>query len=195
VLTGETDTAELALDLAFIETIRRMKARFQAELLAASQSTDPDVLLSLRQESFFQLAEFLFAMKTYGIDSPDKLDRFADLHNRYLLSVRDDRERMRRYGLTPERIDSALFTGDNLRKLLANFAGPAPSIDQSDLARFLVTVMSTETCRKLLLAAEKSGFVERTRSPFGAVLIVSLGTIEAIYGTVIREARRAAAAH
>lgn len=195
MLTGDMDTAELALDLAFIETLRRMKARFQAELLAASQSTDPDVLLSLRQESFFQLAEFLFAMKTYGIDTAEKLDRFADLHNQYLLGVRDDRDRMRRYGLTPERIDSALFTGDNLRKLLANFAGPTPSIDQSDLARFLVTVMSTETCRKLLLAAEKSGFVERTRSPFGAVLIMSLGTIENIYGAVIREARRDAAAH
>ena len=195
MLTGDIDTAELALDLSFIETLRRMKARFQAELLAASQSTDPDVLLSLRQESFFQLAEFLFAMKTYGIDSAEKLDRFADLHNQYLLGVRDDRERMRRYGLTPERIESALFTGDNLRKLLANFAGSTPSIDQSDLARFLVTVMSTETCRKLLLAAEKSGFVERTRSPFGAVLIVSLGTIENVYGAVIREARRDAAAH
>ena len=186
---------DLALDLQFVETLRRMKARFQSELLAAASSPDTDVLLSLRQESFFQLAEFLFAIKTYGIDTSEKLDRFADLHNRHLIAIRDDRDRMRRYGLTPERIDAALFTGDNLRKLLANFAGARPAIDQSDLARFLVTVMSTETCRKLLLAAEKSGFVERARSPFGAVLIYSNGTIEKIYGSVIREARKDASRH
>ena len=186
---------DLALDLQFVETLRRMKARFQSELLAASSSPDPDVLLSLRQESFFQLAEFLFAIKTYGIDTSEKLDRFADLHNRHLIGIRDDRERMRRYGLTPERIEAALFTGDNLRKLLANFSSDRPAIDQSDLARFLVTVMSTETCRKLLLAAEKSGFVERARSPFGAVLVYSHGTIEKIYGSVIREARKDASRH
>jgi hypothetical protein len=195
VLTKDEDLGELALDLQFVETLRRMKARFQSELLAASSSADPDVLLSLRQESFFQLAEFLFALKTYGIDTSEKLDRFADLHNQHLISIRDDRDRMRRYGLTPERIEAALFTGDNLRKLLANFGGDRPAIDQSDLARFLVTVMSTETCRKLLLAAEKSGFVERTRSPFGAVLIYSHGAIEKIYGSVIREARKDASRH
>lgn len=186
-------TDEIGADLAFMETLRRMKARFQSELLAACQSEDPAVVLSLRQESFFQLAEFFFALRTYGIDSVEKLDRFADLHNRYLLGIRDDRERMRRFGLTPERIDSALFTGENLRKLLANFATTRSAIDQSDLARFLVTVMSTETCRKLVLAAEQAGFLERVRSPFGAVLVFTKGTIEAVYGTVLREARLDAA--
>ena len=181
---------EVAADLAFMETLRRMKARFQSEVLAACQSDDPSVTMSLRQESFFQLAEFFFALQTYGIDSEEKLDRFADLHNRYLLEIRSDPERMRRYGLTPDRIDSALFTGENLRKLLANFSATGAAIDQSDLARFLVTVMSTETCRKLVLAAEKAGFVERARSPFGAVLVSTKGIIEKIYGAVLREARR-----
>lgn len=180
---------ETAADLAFMETLRRMKARFQTEVLACAKLDDPAVGVSLRQESFFQLAEFLFAFRMYGIDSSEKLERFADLHNRYLLEVRDDRDRMRRYGLTPERIESALFTGDNLRKLLTNFAQPTASIDQSDLARFLVTVMSTETCRKLVLAGEEAGFLERIRSPFGAMLVRSNGTIETVYGAVLREAR------
>jgi hypothetical protein len=180
---------EVAADLAFMETLRRMKARFQAEVLARAKLDDAAGAISLRQESFFQLAEFLFAFRMYGIDSSDKLERFADLHNRYLLDVREDRERMRRYGLTPERIENALFTGENLRKLLANFAQPNASIDQSDLARFLVTVMSTETCRKLVLAGEEAGFLERVRSPFGAMLVRSNGTIEDVYGIVLREAR------
>jgi hypothetical protein len=183
----------LSADLTFVETLRRMKARFQSGLLAASASDDPAVALSLRQESCFQLAEFLFALKSYGIEDAETLRRFADLHNQHLLDIRNDRERMLRYGLTPERLDAALFTGDNMSKLLANFSAPQPTIDQSDLARFLVTVMSTETCRKLLLASEKAGFVERVRSPFGAMLIVSRGIMERVYGTTIREARLEAA--
>ena len=169
-----------------------MRARFQSEVLARSRSSEPGVIVSLRQESFHQLAEFLYAFGRYGIDSADKLERFADLHNQYLIGVRGDRERMLRFGLTPDRIDSALFTGENLRKLLTNFAGPTRAIDQSDLARFLVTVMSTETCRKLVLAGEKAGFLERVRSPFGAILVMSKGVVEEIYGTVLREARLAA---
>ncbi|WP_423066945.1 hypothetical protein [Devosia sp. CN2-171] len=184
---------ELALDLTFIETLRRMKARFQLGLLAASASADPGVTLSLRQESCFQLAEFLFALKSYGIGDAETLRRFAELHNQHLLDIRNDRERMQRYGLTPERLDAALFTGDNMSKLLANFSAPQPTIDQSDLARFLVTVMSTETCRKLLLASEQAGFVERIRSPFGAVLITSRGIMEEVYGKTIRETRLEAA--
>lgn len=183
---------EITSDLAFMETLRKMKARFQTEVMSASRADDPAVDVSLRQESFFQLAEFLFAIRTYELDSPQKIEAFADLHNEYLIAVREDRERMRRFGLTPDRIDAALFTGDNLRKLLANFAATPPAIDQSDLARFLVTVMSTETCRKLVLAAEKAGFLERTRSPFGAMLVHSSGELERIYGLILREARHAA---
>lgn len=187
--TSADSPDEIGADLAFMETLRRMKAHFQSEVLSKAKLDDPTVTASLRQESFFQLAEFLFAFRMYGIDNPEKLERFADLHNRYLLELRNDHERMRRYGLTPERIESALFTGENLRKLLANFTGQGASIDQSDLARFLVSVMSTETCRKLVLAAEEAGFLERLRSPFGAVLVRSKGAIEDIYGLVLREAR------
>jgi hypothetical protein len=193
VPADDANRNELALDLTFIETLRRMKARFQSGLLAASASADPGVTLSLRQESCFQLAEFLFALKSYGIGDAETLRRFAELHNQHLLDIRNDRERMLRYGLTPERLDAALFTGDNMSKLLANFSAPQPTIDQSDLARFLVTVMSTETCRKLLLASEQAGFVERIRSPFGAVLITSRGIMEEVYGKTIRETRLEAA--
>lgn len=68
---------ELSADLTFVETLRRMKARFQSGLLAASASDDPAVALSLRQESCFQLAEFLFALKSYGIEDAETLRRFA----------------------------------------------------------------------------------------------------------------------
>jgi hypothetical protein len=146
----------------------------------------------LRQESFNQLAEFFYAIRTHGIDDAEKLGRFATLHNEHLSRISKDRDRMRRYGLTSQRIKAAVFTDDILAKLIANFSGATPGIDQSDLARLLVTVMSTETCRKMVLAAEKAGFVERMRSPFGPVLVISRGRMEGVYGAVLREARRAA---
>jgi hypothetical protein len=174
-----------------METLRTMKARFHNAAAEASATDDPAVLLTLRQESLFQLGEFLFALRSHGIDDADKIDRLASLHNDYLLAIRNDKARMRRFGLSVGRLEAALFTGDNKRKLLANFSAKPSAIDQSDLARFLVTVMSNETCRKLLLASEKAGFVTRVRSPFGAVLVHSNGRLEDIYGSVLRQARLA----
>lgn len=190
----KVDTSgENGADLAFMETLRRMRVRFHSEIVGASASKQPDVTACLRQESFFQVAEFFYAIRTYGIDSADKLRHLAILHNEHLAQIGKDSDRMLRFGLNPERIRTAVFADDALQKLLANFSGPRPGFDQSDLARLLVTVMSTETCRKLVLAADKAKFVERVRSPFGAVLVVSLGVMERLYGDILREARREAA--
>jgi hypothetical protein len=183
-------SGEVAADLAFMETLRRMRARFLSQIASASASPDHS---GLRQESFFQFAEFFYAIRTYRVDDAQKLERLARLHNEHLSQISRDRDRMRRYGLTSERINWAVFTNDTLPKLVANFSGPEPGIDQSDLARLLITVMSNETCRKLVVAAETAGFVARVRSPFGAMLVVSRGIMERVYGDVIREARREAA--
>jgi predicted N-acyltransferase len=189
---GDANGSDLAADLAFMETLRLMRAQFHSAVSAAAQTDDEAALLALRQDSLHQLAEFLFALKGYGINDADKIEQLASLHNDHLLKLRDDRDRMARYGLSVDRIEGALFTGDVLRKLIANFDAGAPAIDQSDLARFLVTVMSSETCRKLVLACDKAGFVERVRSPYGAVLVRSRGLLEEIYGSTLREARHAA---
>lgn len=190
--SADSPTGDLDADLVFMETLRVMKARFQSAVVAAAQTDDAADLVNLRQESLYQLAEFLFALRGYGIDSAARIEQLAIMHNDHLLAIRDDTDRMRRYGLSVDRLEAAMFTGDVLRKLVANFESTGGGIDQSDLARFLVTVMSTETCRKLVLSAAKARFLERTRSPYGAVLVKSLGTLEDIYGTTLREARRAA---
>jgi hypothetical protein len=190
--TAPNVVSEAVSDLAFMETLRAMKAHFQSAVIRAAQTDDQAALLSLRQESLYQLAEFLFALRAYGVDSAGKIENLASLHNDHQLGIRDDPERMRRCGLSLDRIENALFTGDVLRKLTANFAASPWGIDQSDLARFLVTVMSSETCRKLVLACEKAGFLGRARSPYGAVLVQSTGKLENVYGTTLREARHAA---
>lgn len=180
---------EIAADLNFMETLRRMRTRFLSEIARASVSSDHS---GLRQESFFQFAEFFYALRTYGVNDAAKLERLAALHNEHLRQIGQDRDRMRRYGLTTQRLEGAVFTEEKIRKLVANFSGPSRGIDQSDLARLLVTVMSDETCRKLVVVADNAGFVERVKSPFGAVLVSSRGIMEQVYGAVIREARREA---
>lgn len=193
-MVEEVDASrEIAADLAFMETLRTMRVRFHTEIVEASASKAADVTSCLRQDSFFQVAEFFYAIATYGIDTQDKLKRLAILHNEHLAKIGTDKDRMFRYGLNPERIRTAMFAEEPMRKLLANFSGPMPGIDQSDLARLLVTVMSTETCRKFIVAADKAGFVRRVRSPFGAVLVVTQGIMERVYGDILREARRGAA--
>ncbi len=167
---------EVGADLAFMETLRRTKARFPVGGACRLPVRRPERDAEPPQaESFFQLAEFFFALQTYGIDSEEKLDRFADLHNTYLLDIRKDPDRMRRYGLTPDRIDSALFTGRICASCWPISARAARRSISRTWREFLVTVMSTETCRKLVLAAEKAGFLDRARSPFGAVLSIHQG--------------------
>jgi hypothetical protein len=183
--------SELDADLRFLETLRVMRAQFVSQVVDDAATDDSVILQTLRQESLYQLAEFFFAIHAYGVDSAEKIDALASLHNDHLLAVRSEPDRMRRLGLRRDRLEEALFTGDNLRKLVANFSGTPPAIDQSDLARFLVTVMSTETCRKLAVACERAGYLVRVRSPFGAVLVQTTGRLEAIFGRVLREARHA----
>lgn len=191
-VTDSAPTMELTADLAFMETLQHMKAHFQRAVSKAADTDDPEVLLALRQESLYQLAEFLFALRGYELNDAAKLQKLASLHNDHLLAIRSDRERMRQYGLSIDRLESALFTGDVMRKLVANYEAAPGAIDQSDLARFLVTVMSAETCRKLIVACEKATFLERSRLPYGAVLVRSNGVLEDIVGSTLREARNAA---
>jgi hypothetical protein len=185
-VTQIDDMGQIAADLKFMETLRRMRARFAAAIVDAAQSAENDIL---RHDSFYQFAEFFYAIQAYGVNDTEKLERLARLHNDHLQRLRRDPDRLRRYGLSPQRVDAAVFDDDKLLKLAANFSGAVRGIDQSDLARLLVTIMSDETCRKLVIAAESARFVERVRSPFGAVLVVSCGVMERVYGNVLREAR------
>ena len=64
--------------------------------------------------------------------------------------------------------------------------------DQVPLARFLATVMSAETCRKVVVACGVAGFLAREKSPYGTMLISSRGSLERILGECIRDARKRA---
>jgi hypothetical protein len=172
--------------LVLLEAMRQAKADFFRDLCAASSSDDPDVQVALRQDSAYQLAEFFYLIRAYGMESPEAIRRLAETHNAYLHELVRDRDKMRRMGLRPDRIERAIFGAEHLAKLVENFGRTPPAIDQSDLARLLTIVMSSETCRKLCVACEGAEFLARAKSPYGAMLVRSTGVMERIYGDHLR---------
>ncbi|MBV8837499.1 MAG: hypothetical protein JO000_13240 [Alphaproteobacteria bacterium] len=180
---------ELEADLHLLERMRFARAQLNEEICTASVDQSGDVLHALRLESSYHLCEFFFLLKANGFYDSDDIHALADMHNRYLAEVLKDEEKMRRMNLTSERLLQAIFTGDTMPRLLEVWRGSRGSLDQSNLARFLVTIMSTETCRKLVVAFTKAGFLERIRTPHGTVVIRSKGIVEDMFGSSIRRLR------
>jgi hypothetical protein len=184
------DRAQLMADLDMIEIIRWYRMVFAERLTAASKSQDEDVLATLRFEATYQLAEFYYVLKARGIRSEDQIRTLAEVHNAYIAELTRDPAKMRRLGLKEERLLGAIFTADTLPRLIQNWRERPGALDQSNLARLLTVVMSAETCRKVVVACADAGFLERERTSYGTILIVSTGVIEATLGQCLREARQ-----
>jgi hypothetical protein len=184
------DPTEVNADLAVLEHLTAARKDFLDSLCAQSSSQDEQALSLLRSESTFLLAQFFYLITARGLFASDQIAQFADLHNQYIVQLLDDPIKMARLGLTSARLLDAMFTADTLPRLIQNWETRAGAIDQSNLARFLVTLMSAETCRKVLVACESAGFVERTRTSSGATVICSTGVLEQLFGSYLRAIRK-----
>jgi hypothetical protein len=183
------DDTELALDLTALESLRWFDKTLSSRIVAASASCDLDVIELLRLEATRQLAEFLFGLQARGIETADQIETLGHLHNDYLAELTRDKDKLARMGLREDRMLNAIFTGDVLPRLVQNWRDEPGAIDQSNLARFLATTMSTETCRKVAVACAEAGFLDRRKSVFGTMLVVSNGRLEVLFGTTLREFR------
>src|SRR6516165_6391353 len=96
-------------------------------------------------------------------------------------------KKMARLGLNSERLLDAMFAADTMRRLGQIWHDRPGTLDQSNLARLLVLVMSTETCRKIAVACAKAGFLQREESPYGMMLVRSNGVLEQVFGGCIRD--------
>jgi hypothetical protein len=181
---------ELERDLTFLECSRWMRKEFTDRICQASASQAEQVLVTLRLEATYQLAEFYYLLAGQGLRTAEQIETLTNLHNSYIVELTKDNKKMSRLGLASERLIDAMFTIDTLPRLLQNWREKPGAIDQSNLARFLVTVMSTETCRKVVVAAGTAGFLTREKTPYGTMLIASCGVLEGILGECVRDARR-----
>jgi hypothetical protein len=179
---------ELESDLYFLERMRYSRARLNETICEASHDQSPDLIQALRLESAYHLSEFYFLLQANGFYDTDDIHALADMHNRYLAEILQDDGKMRRMNLSKDRLLQAIFTGDTMPRLLEVWRN-SRGLDQSNLARFLVTIMATETCRKLVVAFSSAGFLERIRTPHGTVVIRSKGVVEQLFGASIRQIR------
>src|SRR3954470_22975563 len=148
------DAAEVEADLALLESLTAARKEFLDRLGAESQSKDDQVLASLRMESAYLLAEFLYQLRARGLETEEQVELLARLQNDYIVDLMKDSAKMARLGLTSDRLLDAMFTADTMPRLIQHWRERPGAIDQSNLARFLVTLMSTETCRKVVVACE-----------------------------------------
>lgn len=181
--------AEIDMDLHFLECVRWMRAQFSERICDRSPAKDERTLSVLRLEAAYQLAEFYYLLAARDISSADEIESLANIHNDYIIDVTKDQHKMTRLGLSSERLLDAMFTSDTLPRLLQNWRDKPGAIDQSNLARFVATLMSTETCRKIVVACQTAGFLTRERTHYGTVVICSLGGLEDIFGQCLRDAR------
>jgi hypothetical protein len=184
------DRAQLMADLNMIETFRWYRMIFTERLTAASCSQDRDILEMLRLEATYQLAEFYYGLKAHGIESERDVEKLADAHNDYIAGLTNDPAKMRRLGLSKDRLLEAMFTADTRPRLVEIWRQQPGAVDQSNLARLLTVVMSAETCRRVIVACAEAGFLERRATIYGTKVIVSKGVLEATLGQCLRESRR-----
>jgi hypothetical protein len=184
------DPKQMAHDVQFLETLRWGRKEFTERICANSHAHAEEVLSQLRSDAFYQLAEYYYLLKALRLESVEDLKRVIKLHNDHLVTLSKDAGKLGRLGLTRERLLDAMFTADTLPRVLQNWRENPGAIDQSNLGRLLVTTMSAETCRKVVVAGAEAGFLRRHRTSYGTVLVVSNGRMERIFGECLRDMRR-----
>ena len=185
-----SDEEAIEADLALQECLLWSRAELFDRLTAASLSQVQATAETLRLDAMSQFVEFFYLIRARKIDTTEQITRLAEIHNEHIDLLCRDASKMKRLGLRKDRLLDAIFTSDTLPRLTETWKLHPGRIDQSNLARFLATVMSTETCRKLVVASADAGFLSRSKSPFGAVLVQSTGIMEQIFGGVLRDLRR-----
>jgi hypothetical protein len=186
---NRTEHDEIEADLALLESLRWSKKEFFDRICQESKSQDEKVLSDLRSEPTYQFAEFYYLLRARKIETEDDIRRLADIHNKYIVELTKDVNKMARLGLKSDRLLDAMFPADTMRRLGQIWRDRPGTLDQSNLARLLVLVMSTETCRKLVIACEEAGFLHREESPYGMKLVRSNGVLEHVFGGCIRDLR------
>ena len=180
---------ETGMDLRFLEAMRQAKKDFFDDITEHAVVRDDYFLAELRQEPVYQISEFFYLLTAFGVDSEEKIRRYGQLHNHFMSDLLNDRLKMKRLGLREDRIRKATFNEEGIMKLIVNHAHAPPAFDQSDLARFLVLLMSQETCRTTVVALTKAGFLMRSKSAFKSILVQSNGSLEAIFSRQLRRLR------
>src|SRR5882757_6084888 len=120
---------ELAADLTFLEVLRWGRKEFSAQICQESKVQTEDVLAALRLDATYQFSEFYYLLHAHRIETDADLKQLAELHNKYIVGLTKDADKMARLGLKQDRLLDAIFTADTMPRLLQSWAEKPGSID------------------------------------------------------------------
>ena len=179
-------------DVALLVAIREARERAIDRL--AGWATDLQAferLISVQRDLVFLIAEFFYALKAMDISSSDKVIAFIENHNQHIdrlcntefrgkVGGRADRLRQSKFGPAAIRMIQ-LSLKDRGRLVLS----------QSDIARFLVEVMSDESCRRVISGLCEAGLLVREEERANKAILVwsERGVLEAAFGRHLAELR------
>jgi len=186
--------SEMEKDFAALEHMRRSRMNFSDRICRASLSRDAEVLDDLRLDSMYEFAEFYFTLAAMGFNAADDIAILAEMHNQRIEDLLKNVEAMRQRKLRKDRLLEAIFTADTRPRLEQIWRSQPGALDQSNLGRLLLPQMSKETSRTLVVASQKAGFLTRSETVFGAIVVASTGVMEDVFGQCLRETRLAIAA-
>lgn len=178
-------------ELACLTALRAGRARFFNAIAERAMETAPakrrdamgallrDYVVLLRSDGAAQIAEFLYLIDELGLKDAAHFRTLAERHNSEMDAYLADPPRMRALGLTPQRIEAARFTWEQIAFIETVSPPGQLYLDQSSLGRLLAEAMAPESCRKVTVALAEGGLLRRHN--IGHVLISSDGTLEALY--------------
>lgn len=169
---------------AFLNDVVSHAHRHETKLHATEQSAKTINVTALRSENTFQVAEFYFLCEHFRLNDAERIAMFIERHNQDMTELLKNKDKARQQGLTPQRIQDAVFSKEQKAKVAENVVNTRLRLDQSDLGRFLAPVISAETCRKTLVALADGGLLERRN--IGQVLVISSGILENYYRKHLR---------
>jgi hypothetical protein len=141
--------------------------------------TEEDATALVRTDNAYHVAEFFYLARELGLLRRDRLTQLIARHNADMHELVGDPTRAQHMGLSPPRIEKAIFTQDQQRKILEGQGGAphAPvRLDQSDLGKLLSPLMSPESSRQILRAMTLGKLL--TISGYPQALVSSTGVLE-----------------
>jgi hypothetical protein len=191
VETAPYDWAEAGQDVALLVALREARQRMLVRLGECAVNTEPlERLVNSQRDAVFLLAEFFFALRAMDISSSATIATFIDNHNRHM-ERRLQTEFRNKAGGFAERLKEGRFGPGAIRMIQMTLSAQGRlELSQSDIARFLVEVMSDETCRKVLTGLCEAGLLSMRREEINhAVMVWSEGTLESAFGQHLSEIR------
>lgn len=136
-----------------------------------------DTFQIIRGDHCFQIMEFFFALHEREIQKSETLIReYIYRHNQLITKAINNPDILRNRGWQKTRLYDGLFNEEQITFISSFRSDHSIQLDQSSLSRFMILAMSSESCRKTVIAMSKIGVLERIS--MGQKIIRSNGIIE-----------------